>query len=397
MKNTLFYSILLILAASCTTAKYKQMVEKLPLTSVAPLHFKEEMKMEVSEFRPIVKVKINGLFYNFMIDTSNDCCILDSTLVSSLGLAFIAKVKNQNFNTKFVELNTLNIQNIEFSKIICSVFDFREYNQTYPCLPIQGVIGVNLLKKGVWQFDYFDEKLTFANHRDSLTFPKNSKTIGFVTYSQNGVDVPIVPVRVNQNYICDAFFNTVSNQGLTFPSGLLQNVLDTTKYLTWTGIEHCRDEILSDSYKSYSLPKLNIGDVFDIQDAFVFSDKESIVSIGGYFLKDYISTFDWNKKQITFSPNKQIDNATFGFCLDFKNNKTYVDCLIKNTPADKAGIRLNDHIVKINDQDVSNISLEDFCNIENSYSQDSVKVSVKRNNEILDFILPKTNFKDLLK
>ncbi len=103
--------------------------------------------------------------------------------------------------------------------------------------------------------------MTFANHRDSLTFPKNSKTIGFVTYSQNGVDVPIVPVRVDQNYICDAFFNTVSNQGLTFPFGLLQNVLDTTKYLTWTGIEHRRDEILSDSYKSYSLPKLNIGDV----------------------------------------------------------------------------------------------------------------------------------------
>lgn len=209
---------------------------------------------------------------------------------------------------------------------------------------------------------------------------------------------PIVPLRVNYNYICDALIETGSGGAMNFPAGLLKNALDTTKYLTWTGFWYCEDGITPYSGKNYFLPKLNIGDYFDVKEVLIFPNKESIAHLNGYFLKDYICTLDWNSKQITFSPNPKIDNSTFGFSPFFNvYDKIVVQFLIKNSAAEKAGLKLNDHIVKVNDQDVSTASLQDFCQIKNPYLQDTIRLSVKRNNEILNFVLPKVNYKDLLK
>lgn len=181
MKNLFLCTILAVAVIGCYTIKYTKVVERMTQTSVYPTTFKQKIGIEVSEFRPILKVKIKGQFYNFLLATEAEFCSLDSTLANELKLQPLASLKNEyNQAMPFVELDKISIGDIEFSKVAFSTFDYKVYNKLYDCLPIQGMIGSNLLKKSVWQIDYFNEKLTFANHRDSYFFPKTVLRLVFI-------------------------------------------------------------------------------------------------------------------------------------------------------------------------------------------------------------------------
>jgi membrane-associated protease RseP (regulator of RpoE activity) len=184
---------------------------------------------------------------------------------------------------------------------------------------------------------------------------------------------------------------------MTLPHKVMKSMTDTSKYYSWYGV---REEwnVGIDTNKTLIVPNLSISKAFDAKNLIIGGTNRRIGLIGLDFMRDYVTTFDWKNKKITLSDylsTKIFD--TFGYYAVFQDDKIVVHSLIQNSIAEQQGLRNNDHIVKINDHDVSTISLQDFCQIKDPYLQDTVKLSVKRNNEILNFVLPKVNFKSLIK
>ena len=98
----------------------------------------------------------------------------------------------------------------------------------------------------------------------------------------------------------------------------------------------------------------------------------------GEFVMDEESTDAFNE-EITGS------YVGIGVTVDYSENTNKVIDVSKDDAADKAGIKVGDIIIKVDDNDVSNTFGDDLSNLIRGEEGTKVKVSVKRGEEVIDF------------
>lgn len=88
----------------------------------------------------------------------------------------------------------------------------------------------------------------------------------------------------------------------------------------------------------------------------------------------------------TESFNETVDGSYVGIgaTVGTKDNKNYIISMFKNSPADKAGLKVGDQFIRVNDKDVSNVSLEDLTNLIKGKANTSIKIVVERNGENIE-------------
>jgi hypothetical protein len=128
----------------------------------------------------------------------------------------------------------------------------------------------------------------------------------------------------------------------------------------WTSIEKNYigriDELQIGSLKLQNIPA-------------IFANTEDII-LGKEFLSQCIMTIDYPGQQLILKPYHKFtfkDNYfTTGLKLNKnKQNKTFVEAIWRGSPADQAGLDLNDEILKINSRDTKSLSLQEISNILN--------------------------------
>jgi C-terminal processing protease CtpA/Prc len=60
-------------------------------------------------------------------------------------------------------------------------------------------------------------------------------------------------------------------------------------------------------------------------------------------------------------------------------------------------LKINDHVVKINDLDVEKITKEEYCNLGDLYKNDELKITVKRDGKLFEFTLKRYEAEYFLK
>ncbi len=404
MKNNklvFFLAIVVLCSSNCIVNKYNKINKAVEQSQVSPRHFKQEIALDESKNNLVIKVKIQGKTYNFLLDSGYDYCVLDTELAAMLQVKQRLNIpifdnNNQKITHSYVELEKVDIGNLNFSKVIFAV-DNMNCRSCYPCQRLDGVIGTNLMAKAIWQIDYLNQKAIIASHQDSLPLLKNKKTVNFHTYYGYGMGRPMVALRAYNNYLCDAVIGTSYCGGIWLHHSLIKRIAQASKSCQ---VYHLRDAALGnqqDTAKIFLLPKLNIGNIFDINNSIVNSYKYEYSVIGYNFLKNYTLVFDWQKQQIAFSETSELDFETFGYYIKYANDKVIVSSIFQQSPAEKAGLRLSDHVVKINDQDLTNLTLEGYCNLKNPYLSNEVHLTVKRGEQLIDFIIPKTDERTLIR
>ena len=88
--------------------------------------------------------------------------------------------------------------------------------------------------------------------------------------------------------------------------------------------------------------------------------------------------------------NIQLKGNYTGLGIEIYNsgNDIIISKVFANSPALKAGLQANDHILKINDHDVSGMKVKDFASIIKS-DQSNFKLLIKRNDEIKEIDIDK--------
>ena len=112
-------------------------------------------------------------------------------------------------------------------------------------------------------------------------------------------------------------------------------------------------------------------------------------NLGVDILRRFTVTFDYQNTKIYLKPNIHFDDLFVfnmaGFQFHKKNDGNFiVDYIVKNSPADEAGLMLNDTITEINGKQANLTSADEFDKIIKQKNK-SLKLKIKRESEVLNF------------
>ncbi len=160
--------------------------------------------------------------------------------------------------------------------------------------------------------------------------------------------------------------------------GARGSVQDTLKFSILLNVE-----LLGTSYKS--LPVL-------------YSNKINLPTIGNRVLDYYAVTLDLEHETIYLEEYADMEASSFrsfGFEVDFKEGAVYVTRLIRDSPAEKVGLRLGSKISHMNHQ---LMSFSDYCSFQKAvnayFENDDIIIDVNIDDGPQTFSLRKESFSE---
>jgi len=117
-----------------------------------------------------VPVEINGKVYSFIFDTGAEISAIRADLVKSLGGTWLkSDTLYDAHNNKSIQ-DIYNVEKVKFGKHEYSDIQMLTFpnNPIFSCLEIDGIIGVNLIKKNSWIFDFDKDQIVIPNSNFSV-------------------------------------------------------------------------------------------------------------------------------------------------------------------------------------------------------------------------------------
>ncbi|MEM6526578.1 MAG: aspartyl protease family protein [Bacteroidota bacterium] len=316
----------------------------------------------------IINVKINGESFDFMVDTGAPNIISESLAeklnLPLLGTSQASDIHGATEELEIVRLDTVTIGVSDFINTVALVSNLK--NGPLGCLDIDGIIGSNLMRHAIWDFD-FPKSLLRINAEATLVDTNNKNKYQSKIFV--GVDgTPAIISKLNGMKVLNTTIDLGSNGGVEF--SLKEYYKAKSKKL----IEDENKGIGSSTYGIFSLgesessyetnvKRLTIGDL-ELADQLVSFEGTRGKEIGMDFWKDYRLIINWFDRKLTLIPSlekAEVKDNTQGFGLIWSNNNLYVSSLLIGSVFEKAGLELGDRIISINDADYSEVSLEDYC------------------------------------
>ncbi|MBL7910182.1 MAG: PDZ domain-containing protein [Bacteroidia bacterium] len=313
-----------------------------------------------------VKAKINNRSdeQNFMFDTGAPLTYKFTTK-DSFNIQAKKLFRLGPYKTDFGS-GSINLGNVKFNNAGFLVTDqiLGEYKE------VEGIIGASMLQTSICEINFADSTIKISNDINNFKNIENCYSSVFEPLGSQGT--PIVKIVVGKD-TANAFIDTGY-------SGIIR----LNDKINIPSEEAEKQEMFSskkDIFTYYQLHRLDISGI-KMDTVILGQDKK----YGGYncigltFLKKFIVTIDWIHHRIYFKPIKAILPKqilyTYGFTCLMKNNQLRVYAIYKDSPAEKAGLKIGDVIVSINQ--TNNFSDSTISNI-NAWklSNDSIRLEIK--------------------
>ena len=381
----------------------------------------------------VIPVEVNGKTLSFILDTgvnktiifnlskNDSIAILNPKKILLKGLgggASVDAVLSENNRTRIKDMFNANAS---IYVILKDVFDFSSKMGT----TIHGIIGYNLLKNFTVKINYSAEEITFYNP-EKFRFKKCRKCE--VLPLQFHRKKPYVNVQVQ----LDTVHNTLTNVKMLLDSGgsdalwLFENSKKEIKTPKKFFNDILGEGLSGIIYGNRSrIPRLKIGG-FEIKNPTVsFLDTLSTKlarrfqqrngSLGGGVLKRFTVWLDYPNKQIMFKKNKffkapfnynmsgldivyngkqlvrEVTQDISNYKLSEKNSVTFftnfsykfkpsykIKTVVKNSNADKAGLKAGDLIIRINRKPAYYYKLKDIVNEFSEKVNKKIQLKIKR-------------------
>jgi len=330
----------------------------------------------------IVDVKINGSnkTYPFILDNGAGTVVFDN-LLSEFEFSIIAYTPSRDVNRNISFNPVFRIDTLIINKniIVTNASAGLHNSNIFKCdTKIYGIIGRDIMKKLIWQFDFEKSKYYITDDIKNLEFKKDTFSINFKSKG-------IINVLIN-NQENEMLIDLGSTSSLKHEVRIKKNdMFFKNKWLkifgnTGFGINGYENSIKTSQVFVDSLT-INSHKFFNIDG--VIAEKTANI-VGLDFLKNFNLTFDFKKNKIIFSQNSQFEfrKKHFGFIPIIKDSLLQIGTLYEGSILDKEGIKIGDEITKINDIDIDeNFNLCDF----EAYKYDTLNISIKIFNEIKDY------------
>lgn len=325
----------------------------------------------------VIEVEFAGKKRRFLVDSGSPN-LIDQRLAEELGLPVELKRKVTDANGRasklpFVMLDSIKIGKTVYYETGAVVADIQGI-PLLSCLGVEGFIGANLMRLGVWQIDYQRQMAHIVNHRDSLDHIPGTLAIPFTTSAQG---TPSISCQLASGPEESVILDLGASGGIDLP---------LTSFYQWS--ERSQSELII-GYGAIStglyglrvdtLRKAQVSSFYLDQDTtnhgpvlVEFSSSHS-PSLGNAFFEHYRVTLDWGRMEVFFEPvsPNSVDFRSFGFIPSFQNGQLQVGFLWENSPATQAGLSVGDRILFMNGVDCINMTTSSFCRLINGrYLQD---------------------------
>ncbi len=396
--KTFFTLILIILLWGCAGSKTNKILKQ---GNVAQENFKTTIPFKYVMGWIVLEVEIKHKNYNFLLDTGS-ANILTSELAEELnstviGNEEVSDINNKKNSTKYTKINSIKIGGIDFQETIAGIIDLNKVTEI-SCTKIDGIIGANLMRKAVWDFDFQKQLITITNNENNLDIP--DEAIESKMYIGTA-GVPSVTLKINGKKILNNLID-FGNSGYNlmradyFKKQLDAKLIDN--YVIGNGKAFgAFGYSKSKAFYNTIINELVIGN-HTVNKIFTSVKSGADNNLGLQFFKNYRVILNWKKKKIKMVEITTAGNDTFntyGFSTVYEKEKGIcVNNIIENSNAAKF-LENGDIIKKINNTSFLNGSVEEYCNFLSSKNSKEnltpLSITVLRNNTELNFTIHKSS------
>ena len=343
----------------------------------------------------IVKCRINDAkeFHNFVLDTGA-VTFIDKTLADEL------KLKQLGPQAK---IYTLYLGEYAVEKVfVFTNFDLKQFRASYG-IEVSGIIGSDLLEDYIVTIDYEKQQLILSTDMEALALEKQSDKAGyFLKFTKHPINhAPMIKCTLNANIEVEAMIDTGQPYLLVLPlkelerTGVLKQK-DTLKakgvIVKWPGTTS-PDNFLT-RLQCFEADRLKINDIIT-----VFAELPVMLSVpllGSDFLSRYLMKIDYLHEEILLIPKAGYQglNHLFSTGLQLQENSEnhlLVRGIWEKSPADLAGIQIEDRILEFNSKKVTPELHQELWLLLNDDKLKSVELLIETKKGPRKIILKKEN------
>lgn len=325
----------------------------------------------------LVKVKLNNDEHErtFVADTGAITAI-SKTLADTMQFQNSVEILGRDSTgaekeIQLVEIESLKIGNNEIKNCGAGIFDFSLLERAMG-IKVDGILGSNVLR-------FFNTKIDYKNK--IILLSQNTQPLGFGRYRMPFEQdmkygfAPVVQIKIEDRYTIDGLIDTGYDGCVAaIPATLIKKLNYPTKKIKGVGGGGLID--VDTGGELLKLRILEVGNMVRVSNIPVQSTKIEKVLLGKKFLEKFIVTINYLTNELALEPleeNLKFDDNIFDIgihVLDDEQNKAKIIGMLQDSPAEKAGIRLGDEILKVNKKHIRDYSKPEL--IENIVLNDEV-------------------------
>ncbi|MBN2590267.1 MAG: aspartyl protease family protein [Sedimentisphaerales bacterium] len=345
----------------------------------------KEFHYDVDSGVIFLPVHIHGKEYSFLLDTGSSNTIFDSSIKDLLGepkrITRGSTPANptimQLFESPEVQVGPYKLP--KGSEVIC-------LDLSTPSMAIgkqvDGVLGMDFLKQHVIQID-FDENIISFLGQNEADFPGYEQQLD-ISYNSKGL--PQLKGRllddIETKFIIDSGYNSTGGLDSEIFDKLIKSEnIKTSESISVTagGIQKSREARIN---------QLFIGS-YEYKDLIFTEENTGILGIS--FLARHAVILDFPNKKIYLKKgsqfNKKDELDMTGLALLRNSSGLGVHTVFQSSPAEKAGIKTGDIIVRIEGKDVDEYSYKQLKKLFHSGDGNELKMTIKRESELKEITI----------
>jgi len=308
---------------------------------------------------------------SFILDTGAGMPVLDMETAKDLGLKTVGKFEGRGVGegtqeVNFVTLESVRLGDLFIDSVSAGTISLKPLSK-YEGMPDDGILGYDIFSKFVVKVDYENQKLTLYEP-SSFKYEGRGEILPITLEESH----PHVKAKIDGQYEGTFILDTGARSSLVLHTPFVQkhDLLSRTgkKIDVFSGIGvggRAMGKVTR--VKNIEIGNFNIPapvTTLSSSEKGAFASEKIDGNIGGGILKRFTVIFDYPNKQMFLEPNANFsyedDFDMAGLWLTKEGDTTRVDFVIKDSPADKAGIKEGNLVVKINGQSTKDLLLRDI-------------------------------------
>ncbi len=332
---------------------------------------------------------------NFILDTGSGGISLDSTTCVKLkltpersdktivGIAGIRQVKfvyNQSLRLNGLTVDSLNFHVNDY-EILSSVYGDK----------VDGIIGYSFFSRYIVKVDY-DSSKVYIYSRGTFKYPKGGYMLRPIF-----AGLPIQSARVSDSRDVSSrfYFDTGAGLCLLLSSDFVSDstLLEPGQKIFATQAEGLGGKA---NMRLTTMKEVKLGPYrFRRVPTYIFDDQYNVTSypnlaglLGNDILRRFNVILNYDHKDIYLMPNSHyrdlFDYSYTGLSIYWIEGEVKVGDVMKDSPAEKAGFKVDDVVIAVNNNFSKNIQM--YKNMLQSTGE-KIKIVVKRNGQLEELIL----------
>ncbi len=395
-------ALLLLLSTQARTAEQPVTLQSVLNTEIhiEPATFSEVRPIEIWQNKIFLTAAVNGREFRFILDTGSPTLITRAA-ADALGLEGLAENRGMDANgntvvTQATVLQRLQIGEVVFAPVPALIMETTGLDVGARLLD-GGIIGSELMPLAVWQINFQKQTLTLSHASDSLDHVRGVPSAE-LHVSPSYPRMPIVAHRINGAFTDRALFDTGSSELVHLNQHAYDELRKRRLLKNTLGSAHGSfgesggGRGADSEFHWLELARLQIGEL-DLTNLRVWTRPQPPTLIGSAVLASHVVTLDYPKGSIHFDPFAPIHQATIpnGLRLGLRDGVVEVALLLRNGPAEKAGLELHDEVLRINGQSLQmpeGADIKDWLLTVREWSQSTpLEITVRRAAEVKKFKL----------